>query len=118
MEDTLRGRRRGRAAGRQEQFLQLAARTQRQRGFGDFYGFVLVAQGSGEVMLEHGVHPWDMAALKPLLEEAGGRFSDWDGQPSLDRPDVMASNGILHDEALRLLRGTAPAGARSWHSQG
>ena len=60
-------------------FLELARRTERQRGFGDFYGFVLVAQGRGELMVEHGVHAWDVAAIKPIVEEAGGRFSDWDG---------------------------------------
>ena len=83
----------------------LAARTQRQRGFGDFYGFVLVAQGSGELMVEHGVHVWDVAAIKPLIEEAGGRFSDWDGNPDIHRPDVIVSNGKLHDMALTILRG-------------
>jgi len=92
-------------AGRAKDFLQLASLTQRQRGFGDFYGFVLVAQGSGEVMVEHGVHVWDVAAIKPIVEEAGGRFSDWEGKPRIDRPDVIASNGKLHDEVLRILRG-------------
>lgn len=91
-------------AGRQDEFLALANRTQRQRGFGDFYGFVLVAQGSGELMVEHGVHIWDVAGIKPLVEEAGGRFSDWDGNPSIDRPDVIASNGRLHDVALGILQ--------------
>jgi histidinol-phosphatase len=90
-------------AGREKQFLELARRTQRQRGFGDFYGFVLVAQGSGELMIEHGVHPWDMAALKPIIEEAGGRLTDWDNNPTIYRPDVIASNGRLHAEALRIL---------------
>jgi histidinol-phosphatase len=90
-------------AGRQEVFLELVKRVQRQRGFGDFYGFLLVAQGSGELMLEHGVHIWDVAAIKPIVEEAGGRFSDWDGQPTIQRPDVIASNGILHDQVLGLL---------------
>jgi histidinol-phosphatase len=92
-------------AKRQDAFLNLAARTQRQRGFGDFYGFVLVAQGSGELMIEHGVHVWDLVALKPIVEEAGGRFTDWDGKPDVNRPDVIASNGRLHDEALAILRG-------------
>jgi histidinol-phosphatase len=90
-------------AGKEKVFLDLSTRTQRQRGFGDFYGFVLVAQGSGEVMAEHGVHIWDVVALKPIVEEAGGRFTDWDGTPSVDRPDVIASNGKLHDEVLRIL---------------
>jgi histidinol-phosphatase len=90
-------------AGRQEQFIELTQRTQKQRGFGDFYGFVLVAQGSGEVMVEHGVHAWDVAAIKPIVEEAGGRFSDWDGTPSIHRPDVVVSNGWLHEEVLAIL---------------
>ena len=90
-------------AGRQEAFLEVVRRTQRQRGFGDFYGFVLVAQGSGEVMVEHGVHSWDVAAIKPLVEEAGGRFSAWDGTATIHRPDVLASNGRLHDEVLHIL---------------
>ena len=78
-------------AGRQNEFLDLVTKTQRQRGFGDFYGFLLVAQGSGELMVEHGVHPWDMAALKVIVEEAGGRYSDWDGNPDIYRPDVLVS---------------------------
>lgn len=91
-------------AGRQEIFLEFVKRVQRQRGFGDFYGFLLVAQGSGELMMEHGVHIWDVAAIKPIVEEAGGRFSDWDGQPNIHRPDVLASNALLHDKILEILR--------------
>jgi histidinol-phosphatase len=83
----------------------LASRTYRQRGFGDFYGFVLVAQGSGELMIEYGVHPWDVAALRVIVEEAGGRFSDWDGNVDIYRPDIVVSNGKLHDETLRILGG-------------
>jgi histidinol-phosphatase len=94
-------------AGKQDVFLKLVARTQRQRGYGDYYGHLLVAQGSGEVMVEHGVHPWDVAALKVIVEEAGGRFTDWDGRPSIHTPDVIASNGRLHDEVLAILRGEA-----------
>ncbi len=92
-------------AGCADQFHELAGRVQTERGYGDFYGHMLVAQGSGELMVEHGVHAWDMAALKPIVEEAGGRFSDWDNTPTIYRPDVIASNGKLHAEALRILRG-------------
>lgn len=91
-------------AGCQDAFMNLVCKTQRQRGFGDFYGFVLVAQGSGELMVEHGVHPWDLAALKVIVEEAGGQFTDWDGNATIDRPDVIASNGKLHQQALHILR--------------
>ena len=95
-------------AGRRDAFLELANRTQRQRGFGDFYGFVLVAQGSGELMIEAGVHPWDLAALTPIVEEAGGRFSDWDGNRTIEHPNVVVSNGRLHDIALKMLRTPDP----------
>src|SRR5438067_3752785 len=90
-------------AGRQEVFVDLAKRVQRQRGFGDFYGFLLVAQGSGELMMEHGVHVWDVAAIKPLIEEAGGRITDSDAQPNIHRPDVPSSNGVLHEVTFPLL---------------
>jgi histidinol-phosphatase len=92
-------------AGRKDAFLELTLRTERQRGFGDFYGFVLVAQGSGELMVEHGVHAWDVAAIQAIVEEAGGRFSDWSGKANIHSPDVIVSNGKLHDEALAILQG-------------
>jgi histidinol-phosphatase len=92
-------------AGKEREFLNLAHRTQRQRGFGDFYGFVLVAQGSGEVMTEHGVHCWDVAGLKVLVAEAGGMFTNWDGVPTIHSPDVIASNGKTHAAALAILQG-------------
>ena len=55
-------------------------------------------------MVDHGVKIWDVVALKPIIEEAGGRFTDWEGKPRVDRTDVIASNGLLHDEALRILK--------------
>jgi histidinol-phosphatase len=91
-------------AGREKQFLKLVARTQRQRGFGDYYGHLLVAQGAGDFMVEHGVHAWDVAALKVIVEEAGGRFTDWNGKPTIHTPDCVASNGLLHDAVLAILR--------------
>jgi histidinol-phosphatase len=93
-------------AGRERTFIELAARTARQRGYGDFYGFVLVAEGAAELMLEHGVNPWDVAATKAIIEEAGGSFTDWDGNPTVHRPDVLASNGKVHAEAMAILRRT------------
>ena len=90
----------------QAAFLDLSKRVQGLRGFGDVYGYMLVAQGSGEAMVEHGVHIWDVAAVKPIIEEAGGRYSDWDGKPNINRPDSVASNGLLHEEILRVMRGS------------
>ena len=85
--------------------------VERQRGFGDFYGFVLVAQGSGELMIDHGVHAWDVAALIPIIEEAGGKCTDWDGGRDIHRPDVLASNGKLHAKGLAILNGNAAKGS-------
>ena len=90
-------------AGVREHFGDLCDVTAIQRGFGDFYGFMLVAQGSGELMVEHGVHAWDVAALRPIIEEAGGRFSNWDGGTDIFKPDVVVSNGLVHDAALAAL---------------
>lgn len=92
------------ASGVKEAFLDITNRSQRQRGFGDFYGFMLVAQGSGEMMIEYGVSPWDVAALVPILEEAGGTFTDWEGNRTIHRPDILASNGLMHASTLELLR--------------
>jgi histidinol-phosphatase len=96
-------------AGRENALLQLSELTQRQRGFGDFFGFVLLAQGSGELVLENGTHPWDLAALKVILEEAGGRLTSWDGTADIFRPDTLASNGLLHEAALRIMNGEKTA---------
>jgi histidinol-phosphatase len=85
------------------QFLKLLRATERSRGFTDFYGFVLVAQGSVDVMFDNGVHIWDIAPLQVIVEEAGGRFTCWDGAQDLNRPDVLASNGRLHPQLLELL---------------
>ncbi len=94
-------------AGHDRQFLELVKATERQRGFGDFYGFMMVAQGSGEIMVEHGVHAWDLGALVPIVEEAGGKLTAWDGKLDIDKPDVLASNGVLHEAALRIINSVA-----------
>ena len=90
-------------AGKEKQFFDLYSKTDRQRGYGDFYGFCLVAQGSAEIMLDHGVHAWDVAAVKPIVEEAGGMFTDWSGSPTIHRPDVLATNGKRHAEVLEII---------------
>jgi histidinol-phosphatase len=91
-------------AGKEQHFLNIMRGVDRARGFGDYYGFVLVAQGSCDLMVDYGVHIWDVAALKVIVEEAGGRFTNWDGGCDLQRPDCVASNGKVHDAALAVLR--------------
>ena len=91
-------------AGKEAQFLNVLRGVDRTRGFGDYYGFTLLAQGSVDVMVDYGVHVWDIAGLKVIVEEAGGRFTDWDGGGDLERPDCVATNGRLHDAALAILR--------------
>ena len=83
--------------------LRLARATARQRGFGDFYQHCLVAAGRGEVALDFGLQPWDVAALQVLVEEAGGRISDLRGRRTVAAGDYLATNGRLHAEALDLL---------------
>jgi histidinol-phosphatase len=93
-------------AGRGPRFLDLIGRVQTERGYGDFYGYMLVAQGSGELMIEHGAHPWDLAAVTAIVEEAGGRVTDWHGNRTISSTGFVASNGTrLHEEALHILNG-------------
>lgn len=76
----------------------------RSRGFGDFWGHMLVASGSAEGMVEDGVNPWDMAAPYVIVTAAGGRMTDLDGRLSWTDPRLLTSNGLVHDELLALLR--------------
>ena len=88
-------------------FVRLVERTDRQRGFGDYLGYTFVLRGQADLMLEADVKPWDVAPFKVLFEEAGGRFSDFSGRPTIYSGTALASNGRLHEEALALLNGAA-----------
>ena len=78
--------------------------TALQRGWGDCYGHCLVATGRADIMLDPRMNPWDCAALIPIVEEAGGRFTDWQGRVTIDGGDALSTNGALHDETLARLR--------------
>lgn len=78
--------------------------TALQRGWGDCYGHCLVATGRVDVMLDPRMNPWDCAALVPILQEAGGRFTDWTGRAVIDGGDAISSNGWLHEHILERLR--------------
>jgi len=88
-------------------YRRLQDATLLQRGWGDCYGYVLVATGRAEIMVDGAMSVWDSAPLVPILREAGGRFTDWSGHESIHGPDGVGSNGLLHDQALALLRGAS-----------
>ncbi|MEK6719533.1 MAG: inositol monophosphatase family protein [Chloroflexota bacterium] len=77
----------------------------RDRGFGDFWGYTLVAEGAAEAMVEVGLSPWDIAAPMLIVEEAGGRVTDVEGRRSLEGPGFVTSNGLIHEATLDHLRG-------------
>lgn len=75
----------------------------RDRGFGDFWGYMLVAEGAAEVMLEIGPTLWDLAAPALIVEEAGGRMTDFSGRPSYQGPQVLATNGLVERAVVSVL---------------
>lgn len=77
----------------------------RDRGFGDFYQHVLVAEGAGECAVDPLVFSWDIAALQVIVEEAGGRATTVDGQRDVHAGSLVSTNGLLHDEVLAIVRG-------------
>jgi histidinol-phosphatase len=93
-----------RAAGRAGAFEALTRSAARTRGLGDFWGHVLVARGAAHVMVEPELSVWDVAALQPIVAEAGGRLTGLDGKPWTEGVCVT-TNGPLHDEVLALLQG-------------
>jgi histidinol-phosphatase len=88
----------------------LARRAWHARGLGDFWAHMLVAEGAVDGAVDAiGVSEWDLAAVQVIVEEAGGRFSDFAGDPRIDRRSGVTSNGLLHDELLEAIQGqTAP----------
>jgi histidinol-phosphatase len=84
-------------------FRTVLERARVMRAFGDFWSHMLVAEGVIDVALEAWVNPWDVAATQVILIEAGGRFSDFDGQDRIDTGTVITTNGLLHDELVSLM---------------
>ena len=83
------------------EFLALARRCWRVRGFGDFWGHMLVADGSIDIAVEvGGLAVWDLAAIRIVVEEAGGTFTDVAGVARLDGGDVISTNGRLHADVV------------------
>jgi histidinol-phosphatase len=90
--------------GRLPGFLDLTRSVWRTRAYGDFWSHMLVAEGAADISAEPEVSLWDLAALKVIITEAGGHFTDLSGQPTPDGGSVVCTNGTLHDEVLDLLR--------------
>ncbi len=84
---------------------ELARRCGVLRGWGDAYGYVLIATGRAEAMFDPIIKPWDIAPMVPIVEEAGGKLTDWDGRRSIRSGHCVATNGVIHDEVLEMLRG-------------
>ena len=82
---------------------ELVREARRTRGFGDFWGHMLVARGAADVMLESSLATWDFAALQVVVEEAGGRMTQLDGAPVAHGMSVLTTNGVLHDEIVARL---------------
>ena len=93
------------ASGHAPGFDTLIRSAWRDRGFGDFWGYALVAEGAAEAMIEVGPNSWDLAAPSVVVEEAGGRMTDLHGVRSIHAGTALATNGILHDEVVRRLAG-------------
>jgi histidinol-phosphatase len=92
------------ADGRQESLLALAGSAWRTRALGDFWPYMLVAEGSLDMAGEPDLQPYDMAAIQPIVEGAGGRFSSLDGENSVWTGSALATNGLIHDEVLSLAK--------------
>lgn len=87
-------------------FDAISSRVWRSRGFGDFWGHMLVARGSAQVMLEPALSVWDVAALEPIVTEAGGLLTDLDGNQWFDGAPCLTTNGALHEQVLGLYSGS------------
>jgi histidinol-phosphatase len=89
--------------GRLGAVLDIMRHTWRSRAYGDFYGYMLVAEGAVDIMVEPELSLWDLAALVPIVTEAGGTFTDLAGHPGPSGGSAVATNGKLHSDVLERL---------------
>ena len=90
-------------AGHTDALLRLSRTVWHDRGYGDAWPYMLLAEGRLEFVAEFGVQEYDIAALVPIVTEAGGRFTSFDGADSIAERSSLATNGILHDAFLDLI---------------
>jgi histidinol phosphatase-like enzyme (inositol monophosphatase family) len=85
-------------------YLQLEQRAYVTRTWGDGYGYLLVATGRADVMIDPMMQLWDAAAIQPVIEEAGGTFTDWRGEATIYSGEGVATNGLMLEEVLAITR--------------
>jgi histidinol-phosphatase len=90
---------------REDTFLDLVRDTRRSRGFGDFWGHMLVARGAADLMMEPALRVWDWASITVIVEEAGGRLTTFEGMEPSDGSSIVTTNLVVHDEVVRRLSG-------------
>jgi len=88
---------------REEAFRDLLRSTRRSRGFGDFWGHMLVARGAADFMMEPALRVWDWAPITVIVEEAGGRVTTFDGADPSDGSSILTSNSVVHGDVVRRL---------------
>jgi len=91
------------ARGAGDLYRELASSVYFCRTWGDVYGYFLVATGRVEVMIDPELNVWDAAAAQPIIEEAGGKFTDWQGNERIDSGDAVGSNGLIHEAVIEML---------------
>ena len=80
--------------------------TRRSRGFGDFWGHMLVARGAADLMIEPALRIWDWASIVVIVEEAGGRVTTFDGEEPSDGSSIVTTNAAVHEDVVRRLSGS------------
>jgi histidinol phosphatase-like enzyme (inositol monophosphatase family) len=96
-------------SGRLDALREIRRRARITRGWGDAYGHVLVATGRAEVMLDPVLSLWDVAPLLPIVEEAGGVFTDWQGRRTIHGASGVSTNAALAADVRSLIPGCVPA---------
>jgi histidinol phosphatase-like enzyme (inositol monophosphatase family) len=89
---------------RRAAFDRMIAAARLSRNWGDCFGYMLVATGRADVMVDPIMCSWDAAPMLPIFQEAGGTFTDWNGNPTIHAGEGVATNGLLLDEVLRLIK--------------
>jgi len=89
---------------RMDAYLRLDEACRITRTWGDCFGYLLVATGRAELMVDPVMNVWDAAAIQPILEEAGGTFTDWQGERTIYNGEGLATNGLVLEEVLAVTR--------------